>query len=107
MPEQLALPAPLLTADQVAATLGVCRETVYRLARAGELGAVRVRRALRFRSEDVRAYLDRGASAPWDVTSTVEAQAARAAAPRAAAPRAGAPAPAWLKPIAPRTRKAG
>jgi len=41
------------------------------------------------------------------VTSTVEAQAARAAAPRAAAPRAGAPAPAWLKPIAPRTRKAG
>ncbi len=51
---------PLLTADEVAAHLAVDATTVYRLASRAELPSIDVApRVLRFRPEDVRAFLDR------------------------------------------------
>ena len=44
----------------VAQLLGIGRTTVYRLVNTGELRAVRVGERLRFRPEDVDAYLERG-----------------------------------------------
>lgn len=50
---------PLLDADAVAAYLSIDPATVYRLARRAVLPAIQVGpRALRFRPEDVRAYLE-------------------------------------------------
>jgi excisionase family DNA binding protein len=48
---------PLLTPDQVAATVAKSRRSVYRLHQCGELPAVRVGGVLRFRAEDVRKYI--------------------------------------------------
>ena len=47
---------PYLTTDEAAAYLKVCRKTVYRLARAGRLPAVRVGRHWRFRRRDLQAW---------------------------------------------------
>jgi excisionase family DNA binding protein len=57
---------PLVTADDVAAYLGVDRATVYRLAgRPGGIAVVEVApRVRRFRPEDVRAYLASRTIAP-------------------------------------------
>jgi excisionase family DNA binding protein len=49
----------LRTINQVAAYLGIGRTSVYRLVASGELKAVRVGQRLRFRPEDVDAYLER------------------------------------------------
>jgi excisionase family DNA binding protein len=48
-----------LTVNQLAGRLAISRDTVYRLVRAGKLPTVRVGERIRFRSEDVDAYLDR------------------------------------------------
>lgn len=45
-----------LTAAQVAEAWGVSRAHVYNLAHRGELPAIRIGAAFRFRPEDVRAY---------------------------------------------------
>ena len=46
----------------VAESLGVCSATVYRLCESGELPHVRIVNSIRVRSEDLRAFLDRGAA---------------------------------------------
>lgn len=53
-------PQPLLTVKDVAARLAVNRAMVYRLADKGELPVVRVGSLLRFRREDVDAFIGRG-----------------------------------------------
>ena len=53
-------PTSLLTIAELAQLLGIGRTTVYRLVNTGELRAVRVGERLRFRPEDVNAYLQRG-----------------------------------------------
>ncbi len=51
---------PLLSADEVAAYFSVDTTTVYRLASRGELPSIEIgRRVLRFRPEDVRAFMER------------------------------------------------
>ena len=53
-------PLPVLSVNEAAHVLGVERSTVYRLLRTGELQAVRVGKRLKFRPEDLYAYLERG-----------------------------------------------
>jgi excisionase family DNA binding protein len=50
----------LLTVNMVAELLAISRDTVYRLVRQGDLVPCRVGERLRFRPEDVDAYLERG-----------------------------------------------
>jgi excisionase family DNA binding protein len=50
---------PLLTVADVCKLLAVSKQTLYRLLRAGELTPSRVGDRLRFRPDDVRAYLER------------------------------------------------
>ena len=64
---------PTVTADEAAALLGVSTETVYRAARTGELGSVRVGRLVRIRSTALLALLDPdGATGPATPPITVE-----------------------------------
>ena len=49
---------PLLTAEQVAAFLGVSPELVYKLRRTGRLKAVKLGALYRWRPEVVRAFLE-------------------------------------------------
>jgi excisionase family DNA binding protein len=49
----------LLSVNEVAALLGVSRQTVYRLVRARQLPASRVSERLRFRQSHVDDYIDR------------------------------------------------
>jgi len=49
--------AALLTVREVATLLGVSTKTIYALAARRELPPVRVSNALRFRPEDVRAFI--------------------------------------------------
>jgi excisionase family DNA binding protein len=55
----LTAPRPLLTVNDVALTLAISRDSVYRLVRQGALNPVRVGERLRFRQSDIDAYLDR------------------------------------------------
>ncbi|HWB00412.1 MAG TPA: helix-turn-helix domain-containing protein [Pirellulales bacterium] len=55
---------PLMNVRDVAEQLGVSTRTVQTMIAAGELPTVRVRRAVRFRPSDVRAYIDRGNAGP-------------------------------------------
>jgi excisionase family DNA binding protein len=55
----LTAPAPLLTVREVATLLRVSPATIYALAARQELPHVRVSNALRFRPEDVGAFLGR------------------------------------------------
>lgn len=52
-----ATPPPLLTIDEVAAVLRVSKTSVYRLVDRRKLPFCRVGRGLRFRREDLEAYL--------------------------------------------------
>ena len=52
-----------LTADQTAVYLRVCRETVYRLAKAGQLPSVRIGRQWRFRERDLLEWIQHGFAA--------------------------------------------
>ena len=59
-PATTPLGEPLVDADTVAAFLSVDPATVYRLARRAALPAIQVGpRVVRFRPDDVRAYLER------------------------------------------------
>jgi excisionase family DNA binding protein len=49
----------LLTVNQAAAFLATSRWSVYRLVRCGELRAVRVGERLRFKPDDLEAYIER------------------------------------------------
>ena len=61
----------LLTPAQVAAQLGLCRETVYRLIAQGELVAARVGSALRVSASDLAAYLESSVTPPRASTAHV------------------------------------
>jgi excisionase family DNA binding protein len=54
------LPEPLLTPEQVAGRLNVQKSWVYRAARNGTIPAVNVGRWVRFRIEDVEAFIATG-----------------------------------------------
>lgn len=49
---------PLLTVGEVAGVMRVSNMTVYRLIKAGQLGAIRVGKNYRIRRSDVDRYLD-------------------------------------------------
>jgi excisionase family DNA binding protein len=51
----------LRSINELAKYLGITRTSVYRLVASGELKAVRVGQRMRFRPEDVAAYLERDA----------------------------------------------
>jgi excisionase family DNA binding protein len=51
--------AEFLTTEDVLAYLRVTHRTIYRLARSGELPAVRIGRQWRFRRSDLDAWIDR------------------------------------------------
>jgi excisionase family DNA binding protein len=53
-------PAALLTIGELAMLLGIGRTTAYRLVNSGAIRSVRVGERLRFRPEDIEAYLERG-----------------------------------------------
>lgn len=55
---ELVVEEPLLTADEVAAALGVHRKFVYARAASGELRAYKLGPQFRFRPADVRAFLE-------------------------------------------------
>ncbi len=54
--------ALLLTIDETAEQLKVCRKTIYNLFSAGELRRVRIGRAVRVPADDVRALIERSAA---------------------------------------------
>ena len=51
---------PLLTVPELARVLRIGRTSVYRLVKSGSIHPVVVGERLRFRPEDVEAYLERG-----------------------------------------------
>jgi excisionase family DNA binding protein len=57
LPALTTLPEHLLTGGEVAATLGVCRATVYKLCERGELPHVRISNAIRFKSGAAEAFI--------------------------------------------------
>jgi excisionase family DNA binding protein len=54
----------LLTVDEVAERLGVAPRTLYRWFEQGRLGGVKVGRLVRFREEDIDAFLDVSLASP-------------------------------------------
>ena len=57
--------APLALRDAQAAKLcGVCAKTLYLAVRKGELKCVKIGRAVRYRIEDLRAWIESKATAP-------------------------------------------
>ena len=63
-PEVRARMQPLLSVRQVAALLGVCAATVYRMCEFGELPHFRVRNAIRVPVAALESYLARARSGP-------------------------------------------
>ena len=55
----------VLTVDQVAELLQVDRKSVYRAVKLGELGSVRLGRAIRVSKESLRTYLRVKNGADW------------------------------------------
>jgi excisionase family DNA binding protein len=55
---------PLMTADEVAAALGVHRKFVYARVHAGALGGYKLGPQYRFRPEDVRAFVEASVAPP-------------------------------------------
>lgn len=88
---------PLLTVPEVAKILGVRRQRVYRLK--AEIGHVLVgARTIRFRQEDVAAYIERRSQCPSrasasspDSTSGATLRTSRRSSPRPTAPRSLSP----------------
>lgn len=56
-------PEKLLDVDEVAALLGLHSQTIYDMARTGELAGFKVGRVWKFRPSDVRAWQDAKAAA--------------------------------------------
>jgi excisionase family DNA binding protein len=52
----------LLSVDDVGEFLGISRSGVYRLVRSGDMPCYRVGERLRFRQDEINAYLDRSRS---------------------------------------------
>ena len=69
---------PLMTADEVAAALGVHRKFVYARVHSGALRGYKLGSKLRFRPEDVRAFVEASVAAP-DVAPQVRERARRVA----------------------------
>ena len=64
------LDAQLMTVGEVAELMRVSNMTVYRLIKAGQLGAVRVGRSYRIRRRDLESYLaERSVQRPSDMLS--------------------------------------
>lgn len=64
----------LYTVAEVAEHMRVSNMTVYRLIKAGELGAVRVGKNYRIRERDLTAYLDASSTVEPATTTTDDAQ---------------------------------
>jgi excisionase family DNA binding protein len=58
---------PMIDLEQVAKQLGVSTQTVRRLVQKGELRAYRIGSQLRFKEEEVNAYIDAQVVSPDDV----------------------------------------
>jgi len=63
--ERGGFPTAVLDVREAAAYLSVDPQTVYRLARRGELPHTRLGRAIRFRVEDVDRFLEERTSRTW------------------------------------------
>lgn len=77
LPEAV-LDEPLMTADEVAAVLGVHRKFVYSRHHSGALRGYKLGPQYRFRPSDVRAFLE-ASLAPADASQEPRVQARRAA----------------------------
>lgn len=55
-----------LTKDEAAAYLGVAPVTLYRLTKAGKVAHVRLGRLMRWRREDLDAFLASAATTRWE-----------------------------------------
>ncbi len=75
---QAVLDEPLMTADEVAAVLGVHRKFVYARHHSGALRGYKLGPYYRFRPTDVRAFLE-ASLAPADASSEARVQTRRAA----------------------------
>lgn len=64
-PEQTAWGEPLLTANQLAAALGLTRRQVYELVEGSELPAYKIGRSLRFELSAVHSWLERRRVGEW------------------------------------------
>jgi excisionase family DNA binding protein len=69
---------PLMTADEVAAALGVNRKFVYARVHAGKLRGYKLGSQYRFRAEDVREFVEASVAAP-DAAPQVRERPRRAA----------------------------
>ena len=49
----------LLTTDEAAAALSIGRRTLQERVSAGEIGCVKIGKAIRFRSQDIEAFIER------------------------------------------------
>ena len=65
------MPKDVMTVSEVAAYLRVNPQTVYRKAKAGELPAVRIGRAIRFRRDELESWLKSPAAATASEVSRV------------------------------------
>lgn len=59
-------PSPLLTTKEVMRFLSVSRTTLWRMVKDGELPAFRIGGDLRYKREDIDAYLERNKIDPGD-----------------------------------------
>ena len=49
----------LLTPREAAESLGICERTLYALTKRGELPVIRIGRAVRYSTEDLKAWIER------------------------------------------------
>lgn len=55
----------VLSTEEAAAYLSISKRTLFRLTRAGDLAHVRIGRALRYRPEDLDAFLKARSTTEW------------------------------------------
>ena len=67
----------LMTVEEVAQYLRLNPQTVYRKAKAGELPAVRIGRAIRFRRSELESWLKAVSVSPRHVESELQLEASR------------------------------
>ncbi len=66
VPGEVALPKVVLSTREAAAYLSISLPTLFRLTRAGELAHLRIGRALRYRVEDLDAFLAARSTTKWE-----------------------------------------
>jgi excisionase family DNA binding protein len=54
---------PLLSPSEAASIFGVPRQRIYELIQRGSLPSIRIGRLIRFRPDDVRAFIEKGGEA--------------------------------------------